>query len=323
MNDLDVLAEFRAGTPGPDAAALAHARAAMFEAPSTATRRGSWPWATAAGLAAAAVIVVAIVAVRPAPPGAAVGAARATSVLQLAARQARGSTPLAPRGDQFLFIESVNALRQGQVGADGNPPLHTWGSRRWVSVDRSQDVRERQRPNAFSGPWTKPVSIGQNLPTTTADRGLPTCTAPKWCTAEPAYLPDLPADVAGMRAFIHRRANTPDSVGAAFYQIRVLLERTAMPPAQLAALYEAAATLPGLTVVPDAIDAAGRHGVAVAHASRPDYQDELIFDRIGHQFLGSAQVTTTAHGKVPAGTVIMATARLRTAVVDKPDELPR
>jgi hypothetical protein len=327
MNDLDVLAGFRADVPGPDAAALTHARSAMFGTPPAAgARRSSWRWATVTGLAAAAIIgVVAIVAVRPAPPELPAGADGARSVLRLAAGEARGATPLAPRGDQFLFIESVTAVRGRPAGDGGIPPMQAQGLRIWVSADRSRDGLVRQRATANSGPWLNP-SVERwnwNFPTTPEDRGLPRCDGPPPCGVEPAYLPDLPADVAGMRALIYRRAGTENPDRAAFHQIRLLLTLTAMPPARLAALYGVVTTIPGLTVVPDAVDAAGRHGVGVTLAPGSGDRDELIFDRTSHQLLGGAQVLTTARGGLPAGTAIMATARLRTAIVDRAGELPR
>ncbi|MFJ1745457.1 hypothetical protein ACIOJD_04340 [Streptomyces sp. NPDC088116] len=58
-----------------------------------------------------------------------------------------------------------------------------------------------------------------------------------------------------------------------------------MPPARSAALYRAAAKIPGVVVIPDAVDAAGRHGVAVARANEGERQ-ELIFDKETKQFLG-------------------------------------
>ncbi len=56
----------------------------------------------------------------------------------------------------------------------------------------------------------------------------------------------------------------PGPAAEAFTTIGDLLGESIAPPEVSAALYRAAALIPGVTVVPDAVDAAGRHGVAVA-----------------------------------------------------------
>lgn len=51
----------------------------------------------------------------------------------------------------------------------------------------------------------------------------------------------------------------------AFITIGDLLRNTIAPPRVAAALYRAAALIPGVTLIPDATDAIGRPGVAVGH----------------------------------------------------------
>jgi hypothetical protein len=68
-----------------------------------------------------------------------------------------------------------------------------------------------------------------------------------------------------------------------------------------------AALIPGVTVVSDAVNAVGRHGVAVAimaegaHGVR-DVREEWIFDRTTLQMIG---VRTVAHGSVTDVTAIV------------------
>ncbi len=94
-----------------------------------------------------------------------------------------------------------------------------------------------------------------------------------------------------------------------------------MPPRTSAALYLAAAKIPGIEVVRGVTDAADRQGIAVAHTER-SRRDEWIFDRHTYDYLGqrSYLVADTADG--PSGTVLSTTAVLQWAVVPKLGERP-
>ncbi|MGI5153815.1 hypothetical protein [Microbispora sp. CA-102843] len=62
-------------------------------------------------------------------------------------------------------------------------------------------------------------------------------------------------------------------------------------PSLTAALFRIAAGVDGITMVPDAVDAAGRHGVGVT--MKEDYtQTELIFDKSTYRYLGERTVAT-------------------------------
>jgi hypothetical protein len=87
-----------------------------------------------------------------------------------------------------------------------------------------------------------------------------------------------------------------------------------VPPDLAVALYQAAARIPGVTVVDDSMDALGRHGVAVARADNGG-REEWIFDRDTLQFLGERDV-------LPDGTIGGSTAIVARAVVDQAGEVP-
>ena len=75
----------------------------------------------------------------------------------------------------------------------------------------------------------------------------------------------------------------------AFTTIGDLIGQAMAPPAVSAALYRAAALIPGVTVVANATDAIGRHGVAVAFTYQ-DTRTEWIFSRQTLQYLGSRSI---------------------------------
>ncbi|MGA6155018.1 CU044_5270 family protein [Stenotrophomonas sp. NPDC087984] len=112
---------------------------------------------------------------------------------------------------------------------------------------------------------------------------------------------------------------------AAFVAIGDLLTES-YPPAELApALYKAAAKIPGVVAVDDAVDALGRHGVAVARLNEADGQrEEWIFDKKTLAFLGErmVQVQPPKDGPIKRGTVLFTSAITERAVVDGNKRLP-
>ncbi|CAM5490131.1 hypothetical protein SALBM311S_08630 [Streptomyces alboniger] len=106
---------------------------------------------------------------------------------------------------------------------------------------------------------------------------------------------------------------------AAFVAIGELLNES-YPPADLSvALYKAAAKIPGVVAVDDAVDAMGRHGIAVARQNDTDGQrTEWIFDKKTLALLGerTVQVKADKDGEFKAGTVMFTSAITQRAVVD-------
>ncbi|MFF9646871.1 CU044_5270 family protein [Kitasatospora aureofaciens] len=75
----------------------------------------------------------------------------------------------------------------------------------------------------------------------------------------------------------------------AFDDVQMIFQNIAAPPAVAGALMEAAAKIPGTTVVADETDAAGRHGVAVV-GTNGTMRVALIFDKTTGAFLGVREV---------------------------------
>ncbi|MFJ4202925.1 CU044_5270 family protein [Streptomyces sviceus] len=110
---------------------------------------------------------------------------------------------------------------------------------------------------------------------------------------------------------------------AAFVAIGDLLTES-YPPARLtAALYKAAAEIPGVVAVDDAVDAVGRHGVAVARLDEQSGQrTEWIFDKKTYAFLGERTVQVEPSETFKKGTVTFTIAITRRAVVNEMKEAP-
>ncbi|MFE2510778.1 CU044_5270 family protein [Streptomyces naganishii] len=139
------------------------------------------------------------------------------------------------------------------------------------------------------------------------------------------WLSSLPTDPAKLLDYLYARTPRVDRRErdqAVFEQIGELLGGV-MPPRTAAALYEAAARIPGVTRTPQAWDAIGRPGIGIARDDeRNGVHTEWVFDRKDLSFLGyrSYLIKDAPYGR--AGTLLSSTAQIRTAVVDKAGEEP-
>jgi hypothetical protein len=132
--------------------------------------------------------------------------------------------------------------------------------------------------------------------------------------SDPTYrlLQSLPTDPQALLDLIYKTKHGTDQEGV-FTTIGDMLRESIAPPAVSAALYRAAALIPGVTVVPSVTDAMGRSGVAVSFTYF-GRQDEWIFDPHTFQFLGERSLLH--------GTVVGKSAIVTRAIVDHAGELP-
>jgi hypothetical protein len=320
MSDLDLVERFRADLPPADPAALSRARARMFHEPA-ARRRVRWVWGLAPAAALAAAVAVAVAAggaphpaphpkqnAAPPPHSAAPGAPRiatdAAGVLRLAADEVRSEPTLPAEPGQFVYIESLDAT-DNVVNLETKPkwvPPRAKSRKIWLAVDgvkagllRETDVRTGKQ-----------------------DEDLPLD-----AHTVPAYVTNLPTDPKAMLVWLHEGdAGTYNdgSDAAAWGKIGDTLREQYLTPQEQAALFEAAAMFPGVTLVKQA-DLAGRPGVAV---SRVDHQVrfDYIFDAKTYDFLGERVVVVGNLRPYPKGVVSRWTARLRVAIVDRAGQLP-
>jgi hypothetical protein len=134
-------------------------------------------------------------------------------------------------------------------------------------------------------------------------------------------LQTLPTNPHALLAMIYRmeRGHGPGPDQEAFVSIGDLLRNTIAPPKVTAALYRAAALIPGVTFVHNATDAIGRHGVAVARIDPGvdgGVREELIFSRATWQLIGECTVIART------GVTTSATAIIARAFVDHRGQVP-
>lgn len=133
------------------------------------------------------------------------------------------------------------------------------------------------------------------------------------------FMQTLPTDPHALLRLIRQTDHYPKAgrqgLYWTFFAIGTLLYNAPPPPAT-AALYRAAALIPGVTVVPDATDTIGRPGVAVAFTFQ-GIRTEWIFSKQTLQYLGSREIGTAN------GVLISQQAIQQHAIVDHAGQTPR
>ena len=266
--------------------------------PATRRRRPAIVLAAVGAAALAAAIVVTLLPGNT--PGTSPAAARLLAKIATAAAR-QPSPPV--QGSQFWYIKSWVAY-QSCDGGTGRCVLEKPHERQiWQSVSNlcvTGLLREdgQDTPLKFSSNYLHcPYRGGMNDPTYRFLRSLPTDPQALLSRIEQQMSGQLPQPV------------------EAFTTIGDLLREAIAPPRVSAALYRAAALIPGVTVVPNATDAIGRHGVAVA-LTYQGVRTEWIFSRHTLLYLGESDV------KVATGAITGKAAVLQRAFVDHAGQIP-
>jgi hypothetical protein len=138
--------------------------------------------------------------------------------------------------------------------------------------------------------------------------------------AGPTYrlLQSLPTDPRALLSFIYAqtKGEGPSPDAEAFTTIGDLIREAIVPPRTAAALYRAAALIPGVTFISSVADAVGRTGVAVAWRTSGHNVDAWIFNRATLQYMGERDYDTVT------GAVGGESAVLQRAFVTRTGALP-
>jgi hypothetical protein len=140
-----------------------------------------------------------------------------------------------------------------------------------------------------------------------------------------AYLQSLPTNPRQLLDLIQKQtpADVPDKLDGTFAIIEQLLSTTILPPQTAAALYRAAALIPGMTIVPDVTDGIGRHGIGISLPEDVYKTDEdvWIFSQTTHQFLGVRERAVVPGPQKETHTLVSAV--LARGVANSPGGTPR
>ncbi|MFH9970152.1 CU044_5270 family protein [Streptomyces mirabilis] len=298
--------------------------------PSPAAKRGMPRWsliaAPAAALAVAAAVAVnvtgsgdgmtpddsvAMASVITVQPASAHGASAFLS--QVADAAGKQKTP-AVGAHQFIYVKSkvgfTHQVKQRTIG--GAAKLDAVHQRQvWLAADPSKDGLIREG--------------GQNITIHNSGTGVvnPGAASQPPRPGTVLQIASLSTDPDALLKQIYSatRGQAPGRDAAAFNWVGDTVSESIVPGDVASAIWRAAAKIPGVVLVKDATDAAGRHGEAIAHVSNGE-RTEYIFDNNTHLFLGerSYLVKDTPAGK--AGMLTGTSAVLSRAVVNKMGDLP-
>ncbi|MFD4539939.1 CU044_5270 family protein [Streptomyces bauhiniae] len=215
------------------------------------------------------------------------------------------------RDDQFSYVQEKVREADLSSGKAVVSPLHDFEL--WLAQDpgpvRTQGLirtdGETARLNAELGD-TNGTPAGFSRPTY-------------------VWLSSLPTDPDGLLDYLY--ANTPrikdrERDQAVFEQIGDLLDRV-MPSRTAAALYRAAAKIPGVTEAPHAKDAIGRQGLGIARTDKENgIITEWVFNRKDYTYLGHRTRLTKDTSYAKGGTLLDSSALLHSAIVDEAGKLP-
>ncbi|WP_328470811.1 CU044_5270 family protein [Streptomyces sp. NBC_00448] len=247
-----------------------------------------------------------------APRAGAPAAQQASTLLDRISDVALAGDATPVRDDQFVYVKSMAEGADETSGTAVPGTLHTreiWSSQAQGPVKRMGLVREE----------------GETLPVN-APLGDTDGTPPGFSRATYRWLASLPTDPKALLAYLY--AHTPGKAGqerdqAVFGTIGGLIDESVMPPRTAAALYKAAALIPGVVTDPGATDVTGRHGVGVRRDdTRYGQRTEWVFDANDLSYLGSRTYLLKDTGEGRKGTMLSADSVLERAVVDKEGEQP-
>jgi hypothetical protein len=219
----------------------------------------------AIGIAAAVAAVVVIAPFGGQTPNA---HAEAVQVLHNAADATRALSDVEPRPDQFVYTKSA---------------MDTDSYESWMSVDGTRDsmiVRDGEQnvvPGCKDG---ERAVVGGNINERFPDREFA-----EPCEPQPAVDTSLSADADAIYALIEKQAG--DDVNAMAKEVLYLIEKSHTRSEVRAAIFDAASRIPGLTMVENVQDAAGRTGVGISWSTDDGKSGMLVFDPESHIFLGS------------------------------------
>jgi hypothetical protein len=245
-----------------------------------APRRSRRAWTAAgAGLLAAAAAAATVIGLTGQSEGTPTpGHSNAVTLLRHVAQTAASKPVVEVTDNQFMYVET-----EGAAGQPYGQPAPSKLDRRQVWTPVADLCRSTLVKNNGV-----PLRILRNSSDVAANGVHLKC--PYLGTLnDPSYrlLQSLPTDPRALLDQIYKQtAGSGQSADQeAFTTIGDLLRDSVAPPAVSAALYKAAALIPGVTLDPNAVDANGRSGIAVSFSYNGE-QSEWIFDKQSLQLLG-------------------------------------
>jgi hypothetical protein len=240
-------------------------------------------------------------------------------VLQRLARVASAQPWAVPGPGQYLYTTS-HSLSQSDTVLRGGVYCQTMFEQyrqNWIAANGEGLFREIDGPAHYLS--HDEAAACRNAPSQPAGESN-TWAAPDCLSIDPIPLGRLPRDPTRLRARLltGKVEGGPPGPAEAFTQVGDLLRETDAPPALRAALYRAAAGLPGVKSLGTVTDRLGRHGLGLAFDSHGT-RHELIFSATTSALLAEQDVLVGAVRGIgaPRGSVLDWSAYSTGRVVDR------
>lgn len=277
------------------------------------SRSQIWLKRTALVGAVCAVTVAAAATLLAGSPGSPPSAVAA--VLEKLATVAKSQPPVdAPRRGQYLYVASLQS-NESQAPEVGCTMLVPERREIWIGADGSGRLRETHGPPSYFSQSDRAACQRAGLGSASGrarsdDWFAPNCLAPSLGSRLRGDF-NNPAKLLQM---MRRIDGGPPGPAENFVHVGDFLRESDASPALRAALYRAAATIPGVRLLGPTHDRSGRSGIGVEFVSSR-WRSELIFDSRTSALLGEQTLS-------PTGAVLEWATYLRTRIVDSPGGRP-
>ncbi|MFB9830872.1 CU044_5270 family protein [Actinoallomurus acaciae] len=229
-----------------------------------------------------------------------------------AAADSRPFTP--PRPDQWIYTEIRLRTTVKESGGVTGGPYRTIVMRAWKRADGKKSARiENGQVKIFN-------EFGRTIP----PEDYPSLAA-------------LPTDPDALLRWVYaQNGEKPGSEGGyqlAFQTLRVILRENLLPPRTEAAIFRAMKKLPGVTLVDNSADAAGRPAIALGRIAEGWLHEEVMLDPKSYAYLGERTISIKGHtfkgvgdnpkalaGYVKKGVLQNLMVRTAAGIVDEPGQ---
>ena len=337
MDELSLLHAMRAKTPVASDAAVEAGRRnllqridpALVTAPPKPRRRTAMRLvlASAATVAIVGALIAGDILAPAGGPGPGPAAATAAQVLNDAAQTTIQTADPVVKPGQYLKIDSTNLWGSFSTEQDGSQYqwLDTEKMTMYIPANRDDEwvwERSGRIPTTFfdeaSKEYAQRTQMGAKDEVLRGEKGAFYGPGTESWVPSPSYLDALPRDPRLLLDDIYQKTvGKGQSVdGEALVFIADLL-RTGVVPGELrAALYKAAALIPGVTVTDEQATLDGRKGIAIGRVEGfSHFRQDIIIDPKNGLPIGERQVLTEPLGTMPAGTATTWTT-VETSVTD-------
>lgn len=287
--ELERVRRFRAGEPPPSEAARREASAALAQAirassgPLPSRRRGRRRLVRAVALVAA--VAAAVLVVELAGSGSGTGPSSATAAaLEQLARIAANGPSLMPGPGQYLYVDSISDYPA--IADESCITYATDHGELWIGANGSGLQRDLTGPTTFTSAHDRAVCLAMK-PSPLAPSGR----SALWFAANCFQLGPtndmqaLSTDPHTLLVQMRGLDGGPRTPAEDFVHIGDFMRNSDASPAVRAALYRAAALIPGVHLLGPVRDHVGRVGLGVAYDA-PGVRHELIFDPRTSELMG-------------------------------------